>query len=121
LRQESKAARLIALAAFSLVMLTGMGAGVVADPLVTQQVLQVEHVTIVSTKIIRGQSRPRLKPPFRGSIRRSPRLWRMAMKRAPGSWSGAPRFSFSRSAITARSCKSPAGGATHCNTKSAIR
>jgi uncharacterized protein (DUF302 family) len=50
LRQESKAARLIALAAFSLVMLTGMGAGVVADPLVTQQVLQVEHVTIVSTK-----------------------------------------------------------------------
>jgi uncharacterized protein (DUF302 family) len=49
LRRRSKAARLIVLASFALITLTGMEAGA-ADPLVTQQVLAVEHVKIVSTK-----------------------------------------------------------------------
>jgi uncharacterized protein (DUF302 family) len=48
-RRMSNAARLIMLASFSLITLTRMEV-VVADPIVTQQVLQVEHVKIDSTK-----------------------------------------------------------------------
>jgi uncharacterized protein (DUF302 family) len=45
----SKAARLTVLALFALMTLTGTEAGA-ADPVVTQRVLQVEHVRIVSAK-----------------------------------------------------------------------
>jgi hypothetical protein len=45
----SKATRLIMLASFSLMTMTGMEVAV-ADPIVTQQVFQVEHVKIDSTK-----------------------------------------------------------------------
>jgi hypothetical protein len=45
----SKATRLIMLASFSLMTMTRMEV-VVADPIVTQQVFQVEHVKIDSTK-----------------------------------------------------------------------
>ena len=45
----SKATRLIMLASFSLMTMTRMEVAV-ADPIVTQQVFQVEHVKIESTK-----------------------------------------------------------------------
>jgi hypothetical protein len=45
----SKATRLIMLASFSLMTMTRMEVAV-ADPIVTQQVFQVEHVKIDSTK-----------------------------------------------------------------------
>ena len=45
----SKATRVIMLASFSLVTMTRMEVAV-ADPIVTQQVFQVEHVKIESTK-----------------------------------------------------------------------
>jgi hypothetical protein len=50
-RRASKAARLIMLASLSLVTLTRMEVAL-ADPVVTQQVLQVEHVKIDSTKTL---------------------------------------------------------------------
>ena len=45
----SKATRLIMLSSFSLMTMTRMEVAV-ADPIVTQQVFQVEHVKINSTK-----------------------------------------------------------------------
>jgi hypothetical protein len=115
----SKATRVVMLASFSLMTMIMMEIAV-ADPIVTQQVFQVEHVKIESTKKFAeveaalDAAIPQLDPAIGAALTNGEE------KRAKELQRGAELFIF-LNAITARCCKSRAGHERRCNTKSAIR
>jgi hypothetical protein len=105
---------------FSLTMLlTGMERAM-TDSTVAGRILQVEHITIKTTKKFAEveaalESRvPQLDPAMAAALANG-------MNSGRRSWNEADSFSSSRSGIMGRFCKLPADPATHCSTKLAIR